>query len=150
MALSTKQNSSKIHSFTQLKITMNRYDRSYLRVADDVCLIQRPSKAIILYKTIVLANQCPNVALCHFCPQQGVADLREYLKKNQLERFKKFMSTDWLPLEEARIYSNYVYTEPCWTRTKKGILLNRKVDMDRFYDIFTIYKEKGRVLAEGN
>ena len=107
-------------------------------------------KAIILYKTIVLANQFPNVALCHFCPQQGVADLREYLKKKQMEGFKKFMSTDWLPLEEARIYSNHVYTEPCWTRTKKGILLNRKVDMDMFYDIFTIYKVKGRVLAEGN
>ena len=39
---------------------------TYLRVADDVCLIQRLSKAIILYKTIVLANQCPNLALCHF------------------------------------------------------------------------------------
>ena len=60
------------------------------------------------------------------------------------------MSTDWLPLEETRRFSNHVYTDPCWTRTEKGILLNRKADMDRFYDIFTIYKEKGRVLAEGN
>ena len=60
------------------------------------------------------------------------------------------MSTDWLPLEETRRLPQNVYTEQCWTRTKKGILLDSKVDMDRLYDIFRIYKDNSRVLAEGN
>ena len=32
----------------------------------------------------------------------------------------------------------------------KGTLGDRRVDLERFYDIFTIYKDNSRVLAEGN
>ena len=60
------------------------------------------------------------------------------------------MSIDWLPLEETTRFSNHVYTEPCWTRTKKGRgILDHQVDMERFYDIFAIYEDNSRVLAEG-
>ena len=59
------------------------------------------------------------------------------------------MSIDWLPEEDRRRFPDNVYTEPCWTRTEKGILRNRKRDLKNLYDIFEIYKKKGRVIAEG-
>ena len=59
------------------------------------------------------------------------------------------MSIDWLPEEDRRRFPDNVYTEPCWTRTDKGILYNSKRDLKNLYDIFEIYKKKGRVLAEG-
>ena len=60
------------------------------------------------------------------------------------------MSIDWLPLEETRRFPQNVYTESRWTITIKGIRRDKKVDMDSLYDIFAIYKDKNRVLAEGN
>ena len=59
------------------------------------------------------------------------------------------MSIDWLPEEDRRRFPDNVYTEPCWTRTDKGILYNSKRDLKNLYDIFEIYKKKGRVIAEG-
>ena len=72
------------------------------------------------------------------------------MKTKQEERSKNFLSTDWLPLEKTRQYPEHVYTEPSWKRTIKGTLINRKGALEGFYDIFTIYKENGRVVAEGN
>ena len=60
------------------------------------------------------------------------------------------MSIDWLPLDETRRFSDHVYTEPCWTRTIKGTIRDHQVPMNRLHDIFTIYKENSRILAEGN
>ena len=86
--------------------------------------------------------------LCSVVP--GLSHIRSCLEKSLITRFEKFMSIDWLPLEETRTFGDHVYTEPCWTRTIKGTLQGRKVHMNRLYDIFNIYQDRSRVLAEGN
>ena len=96
------------------------------------------------------------IALCKFwfCFTSsiipGLNYVRTCLAQSTRNRFTNFMSIDWLPLEETRRFPHNVYTEQCWTRTVKGKLLDSKVDMDSLYDIFTMYKDNSRVLAEGN
>ena len=80
----------------------------------------------------------------------GLNYVRNCVKQSLITRFKNFMSIDWLPLEETRRFPHHVYTEPCWTRTTKGNLFDEQIALDKLYDIFTIYKEKGTVLAEGS
>ena len=62
------------------------------------------------------------------------------------------MSTDWLPrnAEGARIIPSHVYTEPHWTRTVKGVLMDRKESVKHLYDLFALKKEGSVILAEGN
>ena len=73
------------------------------------------------------------------------------MKKSYIERYRDFMSTDWLPknAEGARIIPSHVYTEPRWTRTIKGVLVDRRATVKHLYDIFDLYKEGAVILAEG-
>ena len=80
----------------------------------------------------------------------GLSYIRSCLVQSQETRFANFMSIDWLPIDVTRRFSDHVYTEPRLIRTIKGTLQDRQVPMHRLYDIFTIYKENSRVLAEGN
>ena len=62
------------------------------------------------------------------------------------------MSTDWLPRDAkgARTIPSHVYTEPCWTRTVKGHLWDRRKVLKHLYELFDLFKENSRVLAEGS
>ena len=81
----------------------------------------------------------------------GLNYIRSSLKETLKEYYKDFMSTDWLPKDATgtRMFSSHVYMEPCWTRTVKGHLRDSHDPMNRLYDIFPLYKDKHRVLAEG-
>ena len=62
------------------------------------------------------------------------------------------MSNDWLPPNaegHKSISTQQFYIEPDWTRTAQGGLEDTQVPMSRLYDIFDIYKERSRIIAEG-
>ena len=62
------------------------------------------------------------------------------------------MSNDWLPGDaegNMPISVQECYMEPDWTRTEKAGMQERQVDMKRLYDIFNIYKDNSRIIAEG-
>ena len=80
----------------------------------------------------------------------GSSYIRTCLEKSIVERYENFMSIDWLPHEETRRFPDHVYTEPCWTRTVKGHLWDRREDLNHLYQIFDLFKENSRILAEGN
>ena len=60
------------------------------------------------------------------------------------------MSIDWLPHDETRRFPDHVYTEPCWTRTVRGHLWDRRTELTHLYQLFDLFKENSRVLVEGN
>ena len=78
--------------------------------------------------------------------------IREEVIESLTYRCENYMANDWLP-EEAEGHMSLpvegFYMEPEWTRTEKAGLQEKQVSMDKLYDIFNIYKDNGRVLAEG-
>ena len=80
----------------------------------------------------------------------GANYIRACLEEHLIERYEKFMSIDWLPPEETRRFPDHVYTDTCWTRTVKGHLWDRRKDLEHLYQMFDLFKENSRVLAEGN
>ena len=76
--------------------------------------------------------------------------IRTCLKKSLIERYENFMSIDWLPHDEIRRFPDHVYTDPCWTRTVRGHLWDRRKELTHLYQLFDLFKENSRVLAEGN
>ena len=80
----------------------------------------------------------------------GANYIRACLEEHLIERYEKFMSIDWLPPEETRRFPDHVYTETFWTRTVKGHLWDRRKDLEHLYQMFDLFKENSRVLAEGN
>ena len=76
--------------------------------------------------------------------------IRTCFEQSIKERYENFMSIDWLPHDETRRFPDHVYTEPCWTRTVKGHLWDRRKDLEHLYQMFDLFKENSRVLAEGN
>ena len=86
----------------------------------------------------------------------GFLDLEEIqgdLKQSLRDRCENFMSNDWLP-EDAEgnlkipVQGNYM--EPDWTRTEKSGIQEKQFSVNRLYDIFNIYKDKSRIVAEGS
>ena len=62
------------------------------------------------------------------------------------------MSNDWLPEDvegNMKIPVQGFYIEPDWMRTEKSGIQEKQVSMSRLYDIFGIYSDRSRIMAEG-
>ena len=79
-------------------------------------------------------------------------EIQEELRWSLRDKFRNFMSNDWLP-EDAEghkpISTQGFYIKPNWTRTVEEGLKDEHVPMKRLYEIFEIYKDKSRIIAEG-
>ena len=78
--------------------------------------------------------------------------IRQRLKESLIDRCRNYMSTDWLPQDDAKtIPVQGFYTEPCWNKTVKKGLNDQEVFMKGgLYEIFKDEKQKTkRILAEG-
>ena len=78
--------------------------------------------------------------------------IRKRLKESLVDRCKNYMSTDWLPQDDAKTVTvQGYYTEPCWKRiVKKGVQDRRCYMKDGLYEIFKEEtRKRKRILAEG-
>ena len=96
----------------------------------------------------LVKNKFKTSSICFSDEQEIQDDLKQSLR----DRLQKFMSNDWLP-EDAEghnlISTQEFYMEPDWTRTVMGGLEEKHVSMEKLCDIFDIYEDKSRIIAEG-